>query len=755
MNFIKQNIWSLFYTLAFISILVSSILAYILWHNTYSEQQREQESLALLSSNAISSILSQYEAILEILGVNLLEHGHYKNTQKSKEKLKRILKLNPSIAGLGLVGLDGNLMLTSINKDVKKLPNLWNKKESIHSFHKAINSEIMVLGRTYYHNTLKTYIVPIRKSIKDNVGKTLAVMTGGIKTQNTFHLKAGNQNKSFEYSVNVIRDSDYYRQLVSDGKDLKSLYNEPVPLEFINYVMNKTTKKYSLSIEDMKRNEKVFTIIYTKPTSKHEAISSIRFIKKYQLWLVVETSYDELKNKFYYRLIPLVSFFFLLIAILWVLFKQIYSSEEKKKRALRFQAEHDYLTKLKNRFYLSKQFSVLNEAEPFALIMINIDNFKNVNENFGPKIGDLVLKDISLRLKSFQDINDALIRNSGDEFFFIKRNTNTEYLKKLAQEIINKLSGKYGVNNYTCIVSVSIGISQFPKDGKSFEDIKKYADIAMHEAKKEKKIYYLFEDTIKEKYLRRSLIEQELKMALTNNEIYMMYQPQINKDGSLHGVEALVRWENSKLGFVPPDEFIKIAESSEIMCDIGDFVINTSLREMKQLQEKINQSFQLSINISIKQFSQIGFYKKLFDSIDKREFNKLLITLEVTESLFINDIESILKILNSIKKRKLQISLDDFGTGYSSLSLLKKLPIDELKIDKSFIDDITTDENAKNMVQSIILLGKQLKMVVLAEGIEQEEQKNLLDLFGCDIYQGYYFAKPLKKDDLQQYIINL
>ena len=232
----------------------------------------------------------------------------------------------------------------------------------------------------------------------------------------------------------------------------------------------------------------------------------------------------------------------------------------------------------------------------------------------------------------------------------------------------------------------------------------------------------------------------------------MMYQPQIDKSGNLHGVEALVRWENEKLGFVPPDEFIKIAERTGIMTSLGDYIIKTSIEEIKNIQKTTNQKFELSINISVKQFMEIDFFSSLFRLIDNANFDRLRLTLEVTENVFIEDIKYIIDLLKKLKENGIKISLDDFGTGYSSLSLLKNLPIDELKIDKSFVDDILIDEVSRNMIESIISIGKKFNLKIVAEGIETLEQKELLENYGCNIFQGYYYSKPLKKNDLLNFI---
>ena len=258
----------------------------------------------------------------------------------------------------------------------------------------------------------------------------------------------------------------------------------------------------------------------------------------------------------------------------------------------------------------------------------------------------------------------------------------------------------------------------------------------------------IFEDALKEEYLRTALIEQELKLALQREEFYLCYQPQVYSDGRLHGVEALIRWRNDKLGEVSPMEFIPIAETTGIIKDIGRYVINRSLREMGELMEHLGRRFHLSINVSAKQFAQQDFVSCVMDEVSASKVENELVCVEITETTFIKDQRHVNDILNDLRRRKIQVSLDDFGTGYSSMGILRNLPIDELKIDKSFIDEIAVDEHAKQIVYSITIIARSLGFKIVAEGVESLEQKSILDEFACDIYQGYLFAKPLSYDEL-------
>lgn len=754
MKYIRKNIWELFAVTMVTGLLIFAYVLYSIWGQVSLRYALEQENIARISAHSTKNMLAQYEVTLDILGAYLVKDNTYKDVVKSKRVLKNLLKTNPSIAGLGLVNPAGKLYVTSINKSVDELPNLFEKEETRESFLEVFKSDTMVLGRTYFHNTLKTFIVPIRKAIKDKNGTVIAIMTAGIKVDNWYaSLKNQSkveitQNKSF-----LLRDSDYYLQIAPyDSKLKKTYYNQSFPKEFIKNIEDLITKSNNISIEKLKDSETVVSVKFKHYLDDEVVLSSFVFIKKYKLWRMVQIKFSILIEEFYKRAIPVIVIFTIIGLFLLFLFIQLSKTAKKNRLKLEYQAEHDYHTKLYNRYYVSKKFKDNSSLRPYSLIVINMDNFKNINENYGHECGDLTLKTIAKRLEKICIKDDILVRYSGDEFLFIRYDTQRDEVPELAEKIINLLYKPYRIGEFYFILGASLGIAGFPSDGDYFNEVKKFADIALHEAKKKKNTYLFFEDSIKEKYLRNSLIEQELKVALLNNEVHMVYQPQIKVDGSFDGVEALVRWQNDKLGFVPPDEFIKIAENTGMMVKLGQYVIDKSLSEICQIQSETNQKFNLSINISLKQFVEPDFYEDLLKSLTNSGFDKSLLTLEVTENIFIEDVDQMLQLLEKVRKEGIKISLDDFGTGYSSLSLLKKLPINELKIDKSFVDDIENDVDAEKMVNGIILIAKQLDMSILAEGIEQEEQKNILTKYGCNMFQGYYFSKPLSKEDLLDFI---
>ena len=751
MALIKKNVWSLFYLIFSLSLLTLSTIIYSIYKDIHEEYQLEQENIVQMTANSTTSILLQYEMMLNILGKQLIKDANYKSVNNSRILLDELMQINPSILGLSLVKPNGQEYITNSNVNIKDMPNLLQKKETRDSFKYTLKHKKMIIGRTYFVKQLNKFIIPLRKTIRNKHNEVLAVMTAGIDLQKGFDFFIKNKKNDLIHETFIFRNYDYYFQIAQKihSKNLK-IYNYAIPKELIEKSIDMVTQKYKMSIDEI-RNKKMITTVENYHGQRKVLASSI-YLKEHDLWITSQIPLNLIHDKIYQKAIIFILIFIGVMSVIFILFRNINNHEKRKQESLYYQATHDYLTNLHNRLYLSKEFINKNPHNEFSMLFIDMDNFKKINDNYGHMYGDRVLIEISNRLKHIKEDDDTLVRYSGDEFILLTPCIIDKKIENLSSLILETLSKPYIINQYKFILGASIGIAQFPQDGKEFDEVKRYADIAMYEAKKTKNSYCIINKSMKETFFNTSIIEEEVLTSLDNNEIYMMYQPQINKDGTLYGVEALVRWENKKLGFIPPDKFISIAENIGFMNKLGKFIIEQSLNEIQSVKTESGKDFQLSINISVKQFVEMDFYESILESIKNYNFNNISLTLEVTENIFIEDVNVITSLLLKLKEHGIKVSLDDFGTGYSSLSLLKELPIDELKIDKSFVDDLETDSNAKAMAENIIAIGKKLNMYILAEGVETIEQKELLESFGCDLFQGYYYSKPLKIEHLKKYI---
>lgn len=427
-------------------------------------------------------------------------------------------------------------------------------------------------------------------------------------------------------------------------------------------------------------------------------------------------------------------------------FKQITHSKNK----MQHMALHDALTNLPNRVMLEENIADgINEsakmAKQLAVMFVDLDDFKKVNDLYGHTIGDRLLTAISCKLRNIVGVKDTVSRFGGDEFVFcFPCLTNKAEAEKHVAAIQKAFSKPFTIDGKVVHSTCSIGVAMYPNDAVTPEDLISKADIVLYKSKERNKGDFLFfDDTISERVLYDFKLEEQLRSALIKNELYVLYQPQIcAKTGHLFGIEALVRWHNSELGHISPIDFINIAEKVGLINDIGFFVLQKSCQDFKLLSASYPIPLCLSINISPKQLIQHNFASIVRSIVSDYDINPERITLEITENILIDDLEGIAPILAQLKAFGFDISLDDFGTGYSSLGYLSNLPISEIKIDQSFIDKFLTSHESQSLIKAIIAIGEAYNLRVVAEGVETVEQKDKLIAYHCDVLQGYYFDKP-------------
>jgi len=432
--------------------------------------------------------------------------------------------------------------------------------------------------------------------------------------------------------------------------------------------------------------------------------------------------------------------------------------EERKKfeEQLHYMAYHDSLTGLPNRRMFDNELvDHIKRAEtsqqPFAILYFDVDRFKVVNDSLGHNMGDLLLIEIVKRLKSQLEKNVLFARMGGDEFAILVKNIpGKQYVKELAEKILLSMQGPYYIEGFEINVTTSIGISLFPDHSNNHDELMKLADIAMYHSKEKGKNTYNFYEhkDLNEKY-NKLFLENDLRKALKNNELFMMYQPKVDvKSNKMVGCEAFLRWNHPTLGLISPEKFILIAEESGLIVPIGEWVLEEVCKQIKEWKSKIP----IAINLSLKQTLSKSLVEIIKNILNKYQVEPKWIELEITESVIMKDLETTLYLLNEMKNEGISIAIDDFGTGYSSLAHLKQIPLNILKIDQSFIKDIPNDEENMAIVSLIISMGKFLNLTVVAEGVETMEQLQCLTELGCDQYQGYLFSRPLLSEDMTKYL---
>jgi diguanylate cyclase (GGDEF)-like protein/PAS domain S-box-containing protein len=413
-------------------------------------------------------------------------------------------------------------------------------------------------------------------------------------------------------------------------------------------------------------------------------------------------------------------------------------------------AQYDALTDLPNRvLLLDRALQALARAARdgtrVAVLYIDLDRFKNINDSLGHDVGDKLLVEFARRMAEHLNPADTLSRQGGDEFVLLACGArDLSEIAALAQRIIQVCADPFLVSGHRLSLSVSIGVSVFPDDGLSFGELAKNADTAMYIAKQAgRNRFHFFAKEYGRQADRRLWLEHALKHALTHDEFFLEYQPKIDsRTRAVVGLEALVRWRKDDK-VVPPIEFIALAEETGLIIPLGKYIIEAAVRDMARLRAGQFPAVPVAVNISAGQFTDPSFARFVTETLANGGLTSAAIELEITESLLMQNLAPTISALKQMRDAGIRIAIDDFGTGYSSMSYLRDLPVDTLKIDKSFIDDIAKGERDRGIVHAIIILGHHLGLTVTAEGVELEEQANILRTLGCDQMQGYLFSKPL------------
>ncbi len=431
---------------------------------------------------------------------------------------------------------------------------------------------------------------------------------------------------------------------------------------------------------------------------------------------------------------------------------------KKQQKNLHHQANHDTLTNLPNRaLFLDRLQQIILAAKrnktQFALFFIDLDHFKTINDTLGHAIGDEVLIEATSRLRQCVREEDTIARLGGDEFTVILKDIKTqEDVSKIAQKICTVMRQTITVKSHALYISASIGISLYPQDATERDMLIKYADTAMYKAKDEgRDTFEYYKSSMTQFAFERVVMDASLRVAIKEEQFVVYYQPQVDlKTDTIIGMEALVRWMHPLMGLRPPGKFIPLAEESGLIIEIDKLVMRAAMQQFVAWYKAGFKPGTLSLNLSMKKLNEENCLQELFSIMQELHFQAKWLELEVTETQVMENPELSIQKLQQLSDAGIQIAIDDFGTGYSSLSYLKKLPLDKLKIDQSFVRDLPQDEEDVAITQAIIALGKSLKFHIIAEGVETEAQKEFMIENGCDFMQGYLFSKPIPASEIQK-----
>ena len=421
---------------------------------------------------------------------------------------------------------------------------------------------------------------------------------------------------------------------------------------------------------------------------------------------------------------------------------------------IQFLAYSDALTGLPNRRLLQDRLTqalagARRQKGRVALLFLDLDRFKDINDSLGHPVGDLLLQEVAERLKKFGRAQDTVARLGGDEFLIaLTQIKDIPDAAVAAERLMDAMTAEFVIQGHSLIASCSIGISIFPEHGADCETLIKNADVAMYSAKADgRDNFRFFAEDMNKLAVERLTLESSLRSALAKEQLFLMYQPQMDiATGRITGLEALLRWQHPELGLVPPDKFIRIAENSGLIAPIGEWVVRTACRQARRWQDEGLPAVTVAVNVSAVQFRQVGFCGLIRGVLHETGLAPRYLELELTESLLLADADTTLSVLKELKSMEVTLAIDDFGTGYSSFNYLRQFRVNNLKIDRSFIRDIVVNPDDAAITAAIISMAKNLNLKVIAEGVENEAQMSFLRAHHCDEIQGYYFSKPLTVD---------
>lgn len=609
-----------------------------------------------------------------------------------------------------------------------------NREKLIAGFMTNFEDQYRIINKNGQIHWVNDQVFPI-KDAKGNV-----IQLDGILIDNT---------KDFLRTKALQESQERYRRLVEFLpvaffviKNNEILYTNEAGLELLGApsvkdLQNKTTSSFldkeSLALLELCNENK------GRDTSKHLELQIHRFTGEKRF---VESTFTSIPYNGE--------------EALYVVAHDITQRKQTEERN-HFLAYHDDMTRLPNRRFMLQQlvrsiFNAKKNGEKVAILSMDLDRFKWVNDTFSRTIGDKLLLQIAEKLEDHLDSRAFLSRVAGDELVAILSDVDdiTE-VEEFAQFILHRLGDEsFRIKDFDIHISISIGISLYPNHGTDVDTLLKRADEALYQVKKQGGNHFLlYKKEFSEVISTKGKVEHALRKALKNHEFVLHYQPQVDsKTQTITGVEALVRWDHPVWGLIPPSNFIPVAEETGLILPIGHWVLEEACRQNKQLEQLGIGPIEMSVNISMLQFQQNHFTQCIKEMVMDTKLNPKYLTIELTESVMMHDIEQSIRKLNELKELGIKIAIDDFGTGYSSLSYLKQLPIDTLKIAQQFVMDIQNSDDDKTIVKTIALLAQNLNLEVVAEGVETAEQYRLLSELQCQKIQGYYFSKPVPENEL-------
>ncbi len=710
------------------------------WLEVREQVKAELDYINGLFNQTIESVFQHHETVLKILGQRLLDIDASNYPERGRGLVEDLIQVNPAMAGFGLAQPNGQLLIVSGIPAGKPLPNLLQQTASTSTFLKVFKTNRLVVGRTYFMPLLKKWLIPIRIAVKDGEKRIKLVMTAGLNI-NASEAMWNAIELPEDMRITLLRQDGFVQlSLPTSGVDSSAVYDDPVPDSWASAVHKPLQ-------EDPFYPASVAVSSYLREASMRAFVSYPRL----HLW-----------HLFRQQMIMPMFLFSAAFLLTWALFNSASRSQQRYENRLLQHAHFDALTNLPNRLLaLDRLDQLLKEAQredhKVAVLFLDLDDFKKINDSLGHDVGDQLLIEAAQRLRDSVRSDDTIARLGGDEFVVLLGGLKSPIdAQAVAEKLLYQFQKPYRWDHRELVLTLSIGIAIYPDDGSSLAELLRNADSAMYFSKKQgRNVSHFFTSTMNQDATRRLVMEEQLRGALERNELYLCYQPLIAvSSGRLTGAEALLRWNNPVLGGVSPEEFIPIAEQCGLIVPIGRYVLEQAMNSVAQWNNTYGWNLKISVNLSPCQFRDSNMLPFIQQTLAKTGVKSEYLALEITEGVLISSHANIDESLAALSEMGITIAMDDFGTGYSSLSYLRRYPFHTLKIDRSFVSDITTDPHDRELVNAVIAMAHSLGLEVVAEGVESEAELTYLKSRGCDMAQGYLISRPLPEPDLIEWATN-
>lgn len=732
-----------------VAVLLSFALLFGLqtWKQTRDIQISELSTVMALGEKSLDKYFSLLEGSLHGLSDELAaDEG---DLERSRQAVVRFSRLHPDVLSISLIRPDGQITISSASGPGAPLPSvkaITAFETSIDAMRKGID---FLIGRPVLGVTTKRWVLPLRQAVRDRSGRLQAMLvaTMPIDLLQTFWKDAPIIRHA---SIGLIDDDGYLmtRYPVSAEIELADVYGTPRTGTLRKHLVQ---QKFPLS-----GHVEGFNVI-----GGANYLNVYQRLAHYPATLFVAMPSTGAKAMWWSAVRAVYGLLFLLfsgVALVYVAARRQQSRDitqrHKSQKEIHDLAFYDALTGLPNRRLLmdrlgqSLAHSKRSSARG-ALLYLDLDHFKNINDARGHAVGDAVLKHVAHTLTALLRAEDTVSRIGGDEFVVLISGSNCDEASNaraagiLTEKILAQLAKPIDIDDQPYAIYASIGVSLFSSDKPSVDDVMREADTAMYKAKSSGRARAVFfEAGMQAEVQSRVAMEIDLAGAIAAEQFTMVFQPQVGVGGKIVGGELLVRWHHPSRGAVPPVQFIPLAEQTGLIIPLGNWILHQGCEIHLQLKAA-GHRFPLSINVSPRQFRQSDFVQQVTAALAKTGADASMLIFEVTEGLLIEDVEGTIARMHELASLGIRFSIDDFGTGYSSLAYLKRLPLYELKIDKSFVDDTPSDGNDTAIVQMILSMAKHLGLRVVAEGVETQDQADFLFQCNCDCLQGYLFARPM------------